>query len=54
MLNIWFAGKRALKNILGQADGQIEEYRSNLVRLQERFLARAAVTTEITVLEAGG
>jgi hypothetical protein len=43
-----------LKNIFGQADGKIEEYRSNLVRLRDSFLARGVVTIEVTVLEAGG
>jgi hypothetical protein len=39
-----------LKNIRGQVDGKIEHYRTILVRLRDDFLARAAVTTEVTVL----
>jgi hypothetical protein len=42
-----------LKSIVGQVDGKIDQYRTNLVRLRDNFLARAAVTTEIAVLEAG-
>jgi hypothetical protein len=53
VINTWFVGKRALKNIFGPVDGKIEEYRTNLVRLRDGFLARAAVTTEVTVLEVG-
>ncbi|KAH9960961.1 hypothetical protein BGW80DRAFT_922078 [Lactifluus volemus] len=37
-------GKRTLKNIVGQVDGKIDQYRTNLVRLRDNFLARAAVT----------
>jgi hypothetical protein len=48
-----FVGKRALKSIFGQVDGKIDEYRTNLVRLRDNLLARAAVTTEVAVLEAG-
>jgi hypothetical protein len=50
---MWFAGKRVLKNIVGPVDETIEQHRSNLVLLRERFLARAAVITEVTVIEAG-
>jgi hypothetical protein len=42
-----------VKNIVGQVDGKIDEYRNKLVRLQDNFLARGAVTIEISVLEAG-
>jgi hypothetical protein len=45
-----FAGKRTLKNIGGKVDGEIEHYRAILVRLRDDFLARATVTTEVTVL----
>jgi hypothetical protein len=44
----------ALKYIVGQVDGKIEQYRADLVRLRNIFLSRAAVTTEVAVLEAGG
>jgi hypothetical protein len=53
---IFFAGKRVLKNMVGQGprvDAKIEQFRTNLVRLRDSFLARAAVTTEVAVLEAG-
>jgi hypothetical protein len=39
-----------LKNIRGQVDGKIAHYRTILIRLRDDFLARAAVTTEVTVL----
>jgi hypothetical protein len=39
-----------LKNIWGQVDGKIQHYRTILFRLRDDFLARAAVTTEVTVL----
>jgi hypothetical protein len=48
--NIWVAGTRTWKNIFGQVDGEIEQYRTTLIRLRDDFLARAAVTTEVAVL----
>jgi hypothetical protein len=42
-----------LKNIVGTVDEKIEQRRSNIVRLRERFVARAAAVTEVTVIEAG-
>jgi hypothetical protein len=39
-----------LKNIFGQVDGEIENYRTTLIRLRDDFLALAAVTTEVAVL----
>jgi hypothetical protein len=42
-----------LKNITGHVDEKIEQYRINLVRLRDNFLAHAAVTTEVAVLESG-
>ena len=50
---IRFAGKRALKNMGGQVDAKIKQFCTNLVRLRDSFLARAAATTEVAVLEAG-
>jgi hypothetical protein len=47
---MWFVGARMWKNMFGQVDGEIENYRTKLIRLRDDFLARAAVTTEITVL----
>jgi hypothetical protein len=51
--NMWFTGKRILKNIFGPVDGKIAQYRTNLIRLRDRFLTHAAITTEVTVMEAG-
>jgi NACHT domain len=48
---MWFIGKRTWKNIRGQVDGEIEQYRTMLLRLRDDFLARAAVTTEVAVLD---
>jgi hypothetical protein len=48
-----FAGKRALKSAFGQVDEKIDQYRTSLVGLRDNFLARAALTTEVAVLEAG-
>jgi hypothetical protein len=45
-----FAGKRTLKNIRGKVDGKVTQYHTILIRLRDDFLARAAVTTEVTVL----
>ena len=53
IMNMSFSGKRTLKYIVGQVDGKIEQYRTNLIRLRDNFLARATVTTEVAVLEAG-
>jgi hypothetical protein len=50
IINTRFAGKRTWKNIRGQVDGKITQYRTILIRLRDDFLARAAVTTEVTVL----
>jgi hypothetical protein len=53
VIKIWFAGKRTLKNMVGQVDENIEQFRTNLIRLRDNFLTRAAVTTEVAVLGAG-
>jgi hypothetical protein len=50
---MWSAGKRTLKSTFGQVDEKIDQYRTCLVGLRDNFLARAALTTEIAVLEAG-
>jgi hypothetical protein len=42
-----------LKNIVGLIDENVEQYRTNLVRLRGKFLAYATVIVEIAVLEAG-
>jgi hypothetical protein len=36
--------------MFGQIDGEIESYRTTLIRLRDDFLALAAVTTEVAVL----
>ena len=36
--------------MFGQVDGEIESYRTTLIRLRDDFLALAAVTTEVAVL----
>jgi vancomycin permeability regulator SanA len=51
--HITFTGTRTLKNAFGHADGKVEQYRTNLVRLRDNFLARASVITEVAVLESG-
>ena len=51
--NMRFSGKRTLKNIRGRVDKKVERYRTTLAQLRDNFLASAAVTTELTVLEAG-
>jgi hypothetical protein len=50
IIDIWFSGTRTWKNIFSQVDGEIEQYRTTLIRLRDDFLARAAVTTEVAVL----
>jgi hypothetical protein len=52
-INMCLSGKRTVKYIVGQVDKKIEQYRADLVRLRNSFLARATVTTEVAVLEAG-
>jgi hypothetical protein len=44
------AGTRTLKNVFGQVDGEVEQYRTSLIGLRDDFLALAAVTTEVAVL----
>ena len=38
-----------MKNFGGKGDEKVEHYRTVLVQLRQRFLDRAAVTTEVTV-----
>jgi hypothetical protein len=54
IIDIWFTGTRTLKNFFGQVDGEIEQYRTTLVRLRDDFLARAVVTTEVAVIGIQG
>ena len=42
-----------MKNILGQVDEKIEDYRTALVRLRDNFLAFATINTEVAVLDVG-
>jgi hypothetical protein len=53
IMNIKISGKRTLKNVVGQVDEKIQGYCTSLVRLRDNFLARATVTTEVAMLEAG-
>jgi hypothetical protein len=50
-VNMRFSGKRTLKNVVGQVDSKVENYRTTLVQLREKFLAYAAVTTEAAVFQ---
>jgi hypothetical protein len=45
-----------LKNVVRQVDGKIDEYRTNLARLRDNFLAGTAVITGgavLALLESG-
>jgi hypothetical protein len=44
------AGTRTWRNIFGQVDEEIEQYRTTLMRLRDDFLMLAALTTEVAVL----
>jgi hypothetical protein len=46
-------GKRTLKNVVRQVDGKIDDYRTNLTRLRDNFLAGTTVITGGAVLESG-
>jgi hypothetical protein len=48
---IFDLGKRTLKNVVRQVDAKIDEYRTNLARLRDNFLAGTAVITGGAVLE---
>ncbi|KAI9437600.1 hypothetical protein H4582DRAFT_1879248 [Lactarius indigo] len=50
-VNTQFSGKRTLKNIGGQVNKQIEDFRTTLHELQKAFLDEATITTEITALQ---
>jgi hypothetical protein len=51
IINLFNSGKRTWKNIGGQVDGKVEDYRTALARLREEFLAHATITIEATVLQ---
>jgi hypothetical protein len=50
-LNLRFSGKRTLKNIDGQVDKKIEDFRTTLLKLHKAFVDEAAVVTEITAFQ---
>ncbi len=45
------SGKRTLKNIGGQVNKQIEDFRIALLELRKAFLDEATIITEITALQ---
>ena len=51
VVNMWFSGKRLLKNISDQVDKRIEDLCAIFVELRKAFVDHAIVTTEITVLQ---
>ena len=50
-VNMWFSGKRMLKNTGSRADKKIEDFRTTLLELHKAFLDEATITTEITALQ---
>ena len=50
-LNLRFSGKRTLKNLGGQVDKKIEDFRTALLKLHKAFVDEAAVITEITTFQ---
>jgi len=46
-----FSGKRTLKNIGGQVNKQIEDFRIALLELRKAFLDEATIIIEITALQ---
>jgi hypothetical protein len=48
---LWRLGKRTWKNIGGQVDEKVDDYRITLSQLRQEFLAHATVTIEATVLQ---
>jgi hypothetical protein len=40
-------------SVVGQVDEKIQQYCTALVRLRDNFFARATVSTEVAMLEAG-
>ena len=46
-VNIWFSGKRVLKN----TGNEVDEFRTALLELRKAFLDEATITTEITALQ---
>ena len=46
-----FSGKRILKNVGGEVDKKIEDFRTTFLELHKCFLDEAVITTEITALQ---
>jgi hypothetical protein len=42
-----------LKSTFGRFDEKIDDYRTNLLRLQDNFLSHGAVIAQVAVLDAG-
>ncbi len=45
------SGKRILKNIGGQVNTKIEDFRTALLELRKAFLDQASIATEITAFQ---
>jgi hypothetical protein len=50
-LCVCFSGKRILKNTIHDVNEKVQDYRTKLIRLRDNFHDRAAVITEVAVLE---
>ncbi len=50
-VNVWFLGKRTLKNVGGGVAKDIEDLSAALVEHRRAFLDHAAITTEITAFQ---
>jgi len=50
-VNVWFSGKRTLKNMGGGVAKDIQDLSAALVEHRRAFLDQAAITTEITVFQ---
>lgn len=46
-----FSGKRILKNILYDVNEKVQDYRAKLIRLRDNFHDRAAIISEVAVLD---
>ncbi len=50
-VNVWFVGKRTLKNMGGGATKEIEDLSAALVEHRRAFLDQAVISTEITAFQ---
>ena len=50
-VNLWFSGKRVLKNTGSRVDKKIEDFRTTFLGLHKAFMDEATITTEITALQ---